>query len=86
MYTTCLSEMLGGNCGMKSKFTNLKWSFVLGRQSRYHTLKTIYKISKESTMPLCMVEMVTHNAGVVSLSIYLHVMWNAGPVSTSENV
>ena len=49
MYTTRLSEVQGGNIGIKNgKFTNLKYSLMLSRASRYHTLKTIYKFSKES--------------------------------------
>ena len=38
------------------------------------------------TIPLCMVETVTCNTGVVSYPIHPYVMCNARLVSTSENV
>ena len=46
----------------------------------------IFQFSKKTSVATVATLTVTHNAGVVSSPIYLHVMCNAGPVSTSENV
>jgi hypothetical protein len=78
LYNRSLTEILGTMRG-----TPVLARIFNSRGVRRLTLSDGYRIH---TIPLCMVETVTRNAGVVSYPIHPYVTCNARLVSTSENV